>query len=106
MTDHVEPAVPGEEYEREPGPSDSLQTFGAVVQTLREHAGLSRVQLDGSVFPAHGCVGGVGASDAGRVLRGAGGGGLGEHRGECDCPRAGLTPHESVGLLERIRGEL
>ncbi|RFU82798.1 XRE family transcriptional regulator [Streptomyces triticagri] len=28
--------------EREPGPSDSLRTFGAVVQALREHAGLSR----------------------------------------------------------------
>ncbi|WP_217253910.1 helix-turn-helix transcriptional regulator [Streptomyces sp. AC602_WCS936] len=44
-TDHVEPAVPGGECEREPGPSDSLRTFGAVVQALREHAGLSRVQF-------------------------------------------------------------
>ncbi|MDK1471909.1 helix-turn-helix transcriptional regulator [Streptomyces sp. 549] len=31
--------------EREPGPSDSLRTFGAVVQALREHAGLSRVEF-------------------------------------------------------------
>lgn len=31
--------------EREPDPSDSLRTFGAVVQALREHAGLSRVQF-------------------------------------------------------------
>ncbi|MFD5653021.1 Scr1 family TA system antitoxin-like transcriptional regulator [Streptomyces sp. NPDC127039] len=44
-TDHGEPAVPGGECEREPGPSDSLRTFGAVVQALREHAGLSRVQF-------------------------------------------------------------
>ncbi|WP_406715573.1 Scr1 family TA system antitoxin-like transcriptional regulator [Streptomyces althioticus] len=44
-TDHVEPAVTGGEYEREPDPSDSLRTFGAVVQALREHAGLSRVQF-------------------------------------------------------------
>lgn len=33
------------EWEREPHPSDSLRTFGAVVQALREHAGLSRAQL-------------------------------------------------------------
>ncbi|MFE5967981.1 Scr1 family TA system antitoxin-like transcriptional regulator [Streptomyces sp. NPDC056463] len=33
------------EAEREPDPSDSLRTFGAVVQALREHAGLSRVQF-------------------------------------------------------------
>ncbi|MFI2374848.1 helix-turn-helix domain-containing protein [Streptomyces sp. NPDC018964] len=44
-TEHVEPAVPGGECEREPDPSDSLRTFGAVVQALREHAGLSRVQF-------------------------------------------------------------
>ncbi|MFJ4517785.1 Scr1 family TA system antitoxin-like transcriptional regulator [Streptomyces sp. NPDC088817] len=44
-TDDVEPAVPGGECEREPGPSDSLRTFGAVVQALREHAGLSRVEF-------------------------------------------------------------
>ncbi|MGW0981370.1 helix-turn-helix domain-containing protein [Streptomyces xiamenensis] len=40
----VLPAPVGE-YEREPHPSDSLRTFGAVVQALREHAGLSRVEL-------------------------------------------------------------
>ncbi|MEU5643517.1 helix-turn-helix domain-containing protein [Streptomyces milbemycinicus] len=33
------------EWEREPDPSDSLRTFGAVVQALREHAGLSRVEF-------------------------------------------------------------
>ncbi|MGW4041893.1 helix-turn-helix domain-containing protein [Streptomyces sp. NPDC004721] len=44
-TDHVEPAVPDGECEREPDPSDSLRTFGAVVQALREHAGLSRVEF-------------------------------------------------------------
>ncbi|WP_103504841.1 MULTISPECIES: helix-turn-helix transcriptional regulator [unclassified Streptomyces] len=33
------------ECEREPHPSDSLRTFGAVVQGLREHAGLSRVEF-------------------------------------------------------------
>ncbi|MGY3205345.1 helix-turn-helix domain-containing protein [Streptomyces sp. TE5632] len=33
------------EVEREPDPSDSLRTFGAVVQALREHAGLSRAQF-------------------------------------------------------------
>ncbi|PZG84048.1 transcriptional regulator, partial [Streptomyces sp. NTH33] len=44
-TDHVEPAAAGAECEREPGPSDSLRTFGAVVQALREHAGLSRAEL-------------------------------------------------------------
>ncbi|AKG46011.1 DNA-binding protein [Streptomyces xiamenensis] len=37
--------APAGEYEREPHPSDSLRTFGAVVQALREHAGLSRVEL-------------------------------------------------------------
>ncbi|MEV7724861.1 helix-turn-helix transcriptional regulator [Streptomyces sp. NPDC087917] len=31
--------------EREPDPSDSLRTFGAVVQALREHAGLSRAEF-------------------------------------------------------------
>jgi transcriptional regulator with XRE-family HTH domain len=36
-------AVP--EVEREPDPSDSLRTFGAVVQALREHAGLSREEF-------------------------------------------------------------
>ncbi|WP_030244484.1 MULTISPECIES: helix-turn-helix domain-containing protein [unclassified Streptomyces] len=38
-------AVPAGDWEREPHPSDSLRTFGAVVQALREHAGLSRVDL-------------------------------------------------------------
>ncbi|WP_318200830.1 helix-turn-helix transcriptional regulator [Streptomyces sp. SCL15-4] len=33
------------EAEREPDPSDSLRTFGAVVQALREHAGLSREEF-------------------------------------------------------------
>ncbi|MEU6885379.1 helix-turn-helix transcriptional regulator [Streptomyces viridosporus] len=37
--------MPGGECEREPDPSDSLRTFGAVVQALREHAGLSRAQF-------------------------------------------------------------
>ncbi|MFI1385318.1 Scr1 family TA system antitoxin-like transcriptional regulator [Embleya sp. NPDC020886] len=36
---------PAEEWEREPDASDSLRTFGAVVQALREHAGLSRVDF-------------------------------------------------------------
>ncbi|MEW1660360.1 helix-turn-helix transcriptional regulator [Streptomyces sp. NPDC093707] len=31
--------------EREPDPSDSLRTYGAVVQALREHAGLSRTEF-------------------------------------------------------------
>lgn len=31
--------------EREPDPSDRLRTFGAVVQALREHAGMSRVEF-------------------------------------------------------------
>ncbi|OKI75219.1 helix-turn-helix domain-containing protein [Streptomyces sp. CB02414] len=33
------------EGEREPHPSDSLRTFGAFVQALREHAGLSRAEF-------------------------------------------------------------
>ncbi|WP_405824166.1 helix-turn-helix domain-containing protein [Streptomyces sp. NBC_01390] len=33
------------DWEREPDPSDSLRTFGAVVQALREHAGLSRIEF-------------------------------------------------------------
>ncbi|MER0447335.1 helix-turn-helix transcriptional regulator [Streptomyces sp. Edi4] len=36
---------PGQGRDGEPGPSDSLKTFGAVVQALREHAGLSRAQF-------------------------------------------------------------
>ncbi|MGA5843379.1 helix-turn-helix domain-containing protein [Streptomyces pseudogriseolus] len=42
-------AVPAGEWEREPHPSDSLRTFGAVVQALREHAGLSRADLGARV---------------------------------------------------------
>ncbi|MFF3328004.1 Scr1 family TA system antitoxin-like transcriptional regulator [Streptomyces sp. NPDC002888] len=38
-----EPAVC--EGEREPDPSDSLRTFGAVVQALRENAGFSRAEF-------------------------------------------------------------
>lgn len=37
--------APEGDWEREPHPSDSLRTFGAVVQALREHAGLSRAEL-------------------------------------------------------------
>ncbi|MET8248910.1 helix-turn-helix transcriptional regulator [Streptomyces sp. NPDC005202] len=33
------------ELEREPDPSDSLRTFGAVVQALRENAGFSRAEF-------------------------------------------------------------
>ncbi|TXS15325.1 helix-turn-helix domain-containing protein [Streptomyces sp. wa22] len=40
---------PAGEWEREPHPSDSLRTFGAVVQALREHAGLSRTELGARV---------------------------------------------------------
>lgn len=41
--------VPAGECEREPHPSDSLRTFGAFVQALREHAGLSRTDLGARV---------------------------------------------------------
>ncbi|WP_033281923.1 helix-turn-helix domain-containing protein [Streptomyces sp. NRRL F-525] len=44
MTDSSDELAEYEE-EREPDPSDSLRTFGAVVQALREHAGLSRVEF-------------------------------------------------------------
>ena len=44
MTDSSDDLT-GYEEEREPDPSDSLRTFGAVVQALREHAGLSRVEF-------------------------------------------------------------
>ncbi|GAA3881378.1 helix-turn-helix transcriptional regulator [Streptomyces lacrimifluminis] len=49
MTDGTE-SMDGDELnagdvEREPDPSDSLRTFGAVVQALREHAGYSRVEF-------------------------------------------------------------
>ncbi|KOG87417.1 helix-turn-helix domain-containing protein [Streptomyces varsoviensis] len=33
------------DWEREPDSSDSMRTFGAIVQALREHAGLSRTEL-------------------------------------------------------------
>ena len=42
--DHGEP-VGGGETEREPDPSDSLRTFGAVVQALRENVGFSRAEF-------------------------------------------------------------
>jgi hypothetical protein len=42
------------DWEREPDPSGSLRTFGAVVQALREHAGLSRVEFGALVrFSKH-----------------------------------------------------
>ncbi|WP_031025475.1 helix-turn-helix domain-containing protein [Streptomyces sp. NRRL WC-3725] len=37
--------VPGGEVDREPDPSDSLRTFGAVMHALREHAGYSRTEF-------------------------------------------------------------
>ncbi|GAB2974918.1 hypothetical protein GCM10023080_044370 [Streptomyces pseudoechinosporeus] len=43
-TDHTE-ATGDADWEREPDPSDSLRTFGAVVQALREHAGFSRAEF-------------------------------------------------------------
>ncbi|MFJ9643440.1 Scr1 family TA system antitoxin-like transcriptional regulator [Streptomyces sp. NPDC101206] len=44
----------GGDGEREPDPSDSLRTFGAVVQALREHAGLSRLEFGARVrFSKH-----------------------------------------------------
>ncbi|MFF4017346.1 Scr1 family TA system antitoxin-like transcriptional regulator [Streptomyces sp. NPDC001843] len=42
-------SAPAGDWEREPHPSDSLRTFGVVVQALREHAGLSRVDLSARV---------------------------------------------------------
>ncbi|RAJ65895.1 helix-turn-helix protein [Streptomyces sp. PsTaAH-130] len=33
------------QLDREPDPSDSLRTFGAFVQAMREHAGYSRIEL-------------------------------------------------------------
>ncbi|QKZ23284.1 helix-turn-helix domain-containing protein [Streptomyces chartreusis] len=44
VSEYDDDLTAGEE-EREPDPSDSLRTFGAVVQALREHAGLSRVDF-------------------------------------------------------------
>ncbi|MFI8892590.1 helix-turn-helix domain-containing protein [Streptomyces paradoxus] len=37
--------MPGGEADREPDPSDSLRTFGAVMQALREHVGYSRTEF-------------------------------------------------------------
>ncbi|GAA2659049.1 helix-turn-helix transcriptional regulator [Streptomyces vastus] len=52
-TDNAE-ATGDADWEREPDPSDSLRTFGAVVQALREHAGFSRVEFGGLVrFSKH-----------------------------------------------------
>ncbi|MER5790227.1 helix-turn-helix transcriptional regulator [Streptomyces sp. NPDC001980] len=45
MTDGSSDELTGYEEAREPAPSDSLRTFGAVVQALREHAGLSRSEF-------------------------------------------------------------
>ncbi|MFH9263314.1 Scr1 family TA system antitoxin-like transcriptional regulator [Streptomyces sp. NPDC017546] len=49
MAEDVEIVTDGagetDEQGREPDPSDSLRTFGAVVQALREHAGLSRAEF-------------------------------------------------------------
>ncbi len=54
-TDHAEATGDVDvDWEREPDPSDSLRTFGAVVQALREHAGFSRVEFGGLVrFSKH-----------------------------------------------------
>ncbi|WP_101255362.1 helix-turn-helix domain-containing protein [Streptomyces barkulensis] len=43
--DDEERSGPEREWDREPHPSDSMRTFGAVVQALREHTGLSRAEL-------------------------------------------------------------
>ncbi|GAA3491752.1 helix-turn-helix transcriptional regulator [Streptomyces cremeus] len=55
MTDDMtEPDDGASEGEREPDPSDSLRTFGAAVQGLREHAGLSREEFGALVrFSKH-----------------------------------------------------
>lgn len=51
-SENDEPAVCA--AEREPAPSDSLRTFGAVVQALREHAGYSRAEFGEAVrFSKH-----------------------------------------------------
>ncbi|SFL28145.1 helix-turn-helix domain-containing protein [Streptomyces pini] len=45
-TEEVDPETDaGVDLGGEPNPSSSLRTFGAVVQALREHAGLSRAEL-------------------------------------------------------------
>ncbi|MBU8549434.1 helix-turn-helix domain-containing protein [Streptomyces sp. Babs14] len=43
VMDHED--MPGGEADREPDPSDSLRTFGAVMQALREHARYSRTEF-------------------------------------------------------------
>ncbi|GJF23989.1 hypothetical protein SHO565_45530 [Streptomyces sp. HO565] len=43
VMDHEDMSVG--EADREPDPSDSLRTFGAVMQALREHAGYSRTEF-------------------------------------------------------------
>ncbi|EST37389.1 hypothetical protein N566_13350 [Streptomycetaceae bacterium MP113-05] len=54
MTATDEAGRASEEWEREPDPSDSLRTFGAVVQALREHAGISRTEFGTQVrFSRH-----------------------------------------------------
>ncbi len=49
MAEDVEIVTDGadetDEQGREPDPSDSLRTFGAVVQALREHSGLSKAEF-------------------------------------------------------------
>ncbi|MFE3163874.1 helix-turn-helix domain-containing protein [Streptomyces sp. NPDC059224] len=45
MADDSDGEPAGGEPDREPDPSDSLRTFGAVAQALREHAGYSRAEF-------------------------------------------------------------
>ena len=45
MTDGGDGEPAGGEPDREPDPSDSLRTWGAVQQALREHAGYSRAEF-------------------------------------------------------------
>ena len=45
MTDGGDGEPAGGESDREPDPSDSLRTWGAVQQALREHAGYSRAEF-------------------------------------------------------------
>ncbi|WP_406443050.1 helix-turn-helix domain-containing protein [Streptomyces sp. NBC_00631] len=45
MADGGDRESTGGEPDREPDPSDSLRTFGAVAQALREHAGYSRAEF-------------------------------------------------------------
>ncbi|MFE7119681.1 Scr1 family TA system antitoxin-like transcriptional regulator [Streptomyces sp. NPDC057654] len=61
MTDMTDPLDEAREWEweREPDSSDSMRTFGAVVQALREHAGLSRVEFGSVVRFSHHTVASV-----------------------------------------------